>query len=203
MIKVVLFDFYGVFLPDAYNAWLTKNNLKREGVFADVVNELDRGDISEADFLGRLSALTNQQVERIDIHGARTELNAPLVELLYELKPHYTIGLLSNASRKLRAKLDDLKLTPLFDTILISSEIGYAKPSHEAFRFAIEQFGVPASEIVFIDDNDRNIEAAREDGLLTMHYTDVPSLREALKDNGIFIKTDLTTGTETLGYKNL
>lgn len=186
MVKAILFDFYGVFLPDSYNAWLAKNNLRREGVFADCITLFDRGVISEEVFFEQLSAAAGYHVDRAAIDAATAAmLNTPLVALVHELKPHYTIGLLSNASARLRTKLDALELTPLFDTILISSEIGYVKPSQEAFMAAIRGLGVLAGEILFIDDNAKNIEAARTCGLQTIHYTSVAELHKALSAHNV------------------
>ncbi len=185
MIKVVLFDFYGVFIPDAYSAWLEANGLKREGIFTDLINLYDRGVITEADFLKQLSNTVGYEVQNSDIHSEIKQPDTRIIETIHALKPHYPVGLFSNASKKLRTKLDALELTPLFDEIIISSEIGHAKPSDEAFKIAISRLGVEPNGILFIDDNPRNVEAAGRHSIVTVHHTAAESTIEALRAHGV------------------
>jgi len=181
MIKAILFDFYGVFMPDTYNLWLETNGLKREGAFAEVVNEFDRGHITKADFLGRLSQEVGREVQSIAAEAGSHGPDVHVIELVRELKSRYKTGLFSNAPKGMRAKLERLNLAPLFDEIIISSEIGYAKPSDESFRIAVATLDVPAEEILFIDDNPRNIEAALKNGIPALHYTSADDITTALK----------------------
>lgn len=185
MIKVVLFDFYGVFIADSYGLWLEKNDLKREGVFARLIDELDRSAVTEAHFLSQLSKLLDREVQSSEIHIQHPEPDARLIELVHKLKLRYTIGLFSNASTKLRAKLEGLHLTPLFDEIIISSEIGHAKPSNEAFQIAIQKLGVRPNEILFIDDNMHNVEAANRNGMQAVQYTTIDDIHLTLKSHQI------------------
>ena len=53
----------------------------------------------------------------------------------------------------------------LFDTIVISGEVGLHKPSPEIFELACERLGVPAAECVFIDDLRENCEGAEAVGM--------------------------------------
>jgi putative hydrolase of the HAD superfamily len=53
----------------------------------------------------------------------------------------------------------------LFDVSCYSCEPGVTKPGREFFRRALDQIGAHASEVLFIDDAMRNVEAAREAGL--------------------------------------
>jgi HAD superfamily hydrolase (TIGR01509 family) len=181
MIKVILFDFYGVFLPDAYGAWLKANGLKREGIFSELINQLDRSDISESDFFEQLSRALGREVQKNEIHQETRLPDTRLIETIRRLKPRYTIALFSNASTKLRNKLDSLELTPLLDTIIISSEIGYAKPSDEAFEAALKILDVRPEEILFIDDNPKNVEAAEKHAMKACHYTSLDSLDEVMQ----------------------
>lgn len=185
MIKVVLFDFYGVFMPDTYGAWLEANGLRREGIFVKLINDLDQSAITKADFFAELSKAVGRKVARTEIGGSNAEPDTKIVEVVRELKPRYDIGLFSNASKELRTKLETLKLTPLFDTIIISSEIGHAKPSDEAFEIAIQKLGAEPSQILFIDDNPHNIEAARRHALQVLHHTATDNTIAELRSRGV------------------
>lgn len=182
MIKAVLFDFYGVFLPDSYNVWLARHQLKREGIFADVITKLDEDAIGETEFLRVLSVEIGRPVSSEEIHNATPILDDQLVRLVQSLKPHYKLGLLSNAPISLRGKLETLGIDVLFDEIIISSEIGCTKPSREAFMVAVDKLGVEPKETLFIDDNPANIEAAGKLGMQVVHYTSFNSAKEQLTD---------------------
>lgn len=59
---------------------------------------------------------------------------------------------------------DTLKLRDRFDDIHYAAQLGVSKPS-QAFYAAVEQrLGLPASAIAFIDDTEKNVEAARARG---------------------------------------
>ena len=185
MIKVVLFDFYGVFVPDSYGQWLEENGLKREGDFARLINDLDKAAITESEFLRQLSILIGRRVQPGEIGNAEPKANLEVVELLRELQQQYTIGLFSNASKKLRMKLETLDLTNLFDHIIISSEIGHAKPSDEAFKTAIKLLNVEAGQILFIDDNSLNVIAADRNGIKAIQFITAENLRTYFIDQNI------------------
>ena len=48
-----------------------------------------------------------------------------------------------------------------FEKIFVSSTIGLRKPDAEAFHFVVGEIGVPAGRIVFFDDLQENVDAAR------------------------------------------
>lgn len=67
------------------------------------------------------------------------------------------VYLLSNAqSCFTRHELDLLSLTPLFDGIIISSEIGCKKPSKKIFELALEQFGIMRDESIYVGNDLRD-----------------------------------------------
>jgi epoxide hydrolase-like predicted phosphatase len=56
-------------------------------------------------------------------------------------------------------------LEELFETVVISGQVGLRKPDAEIFRMAAEQLGLPPAECVFIDDFSGNVEAAETVGM--------------------------------------
>lgn len=58
----------------------------------------------------------------------------------------------------------------IFEPMIISSEIGVAKPDPRFFEVAVEQIGVPAGQVLFVDDVLANVEGARSVGLLAEHF---------------------------------
>jgi 2-haloacid dehalogenase len=67
-----------------------------------------------------------------------------------------------------------------FDIIVISGEVGLAKPNREIFHFLLEKTGRRAEECVFIDDSPANVAAARELGFDAIHFRSPSQLRDEL-----------------------
>jgi len=75
-----------------------------------------------------------------------------------------------------REKFDDA-----FDKMIISAEVGAAKPEPKIFQIALEQFGVSPNEAVFVDDFLINIEGCEKVGLKGIHFKDPESALKQLK----------------------
>ena len=54
----------------------------------------------------------------------------------------------------------------IFEPMVISAEIGVAKPGPRFFEIAVEQIGVPAGQVLFVDDVQANVDGARSVGLV-------------------------------------
>jgi putative hydrolase of the HAD superfamily len=89
-------------------------------------------------------------------------------EMLGILRPHYRLGLLSNFTHAPAAKsiLELLELTPFFDVVLISGEIGYRKPHPSVFGKLVEELRVKTDEVIYVgDDPEPDIAGALRAGL--------------------------------------
>lgn len=96
------------------------------------------------------------------------------VALVPALRPGFRCSILSNADVTLRSRLEgELALHHLFDDIVVSAEVGMAKPTPTIFRLAADRLGLPPAACVFVDDWDKNIEAARAVGMTAvLHRVD-------------------------------
>lgn len=77
---------------------------------------------------------------------------------------------------------------PIFDRfrdIVVSGEECLAKPDHAIFALAEERFAMHPSAMLFIDDNEANIEAAQGCGWQVHHFTDAAKLEEDLTARGL------------------
>jgi 2-haloacid dehalogenase len=72
----------------------------------------------------------------------------------------------------------------LFEKIVISGEHNCAKPDERFYRLALEEFALPASSLLFIDDSKRNILAAERLGFVTLLFKSAKELRGDLKAMG-------------------
>jgi putative hydrolase of the HAD superfamily len=59
----------------------------------------------------------------------------------------------------------------LFDAEFYSCVVGEAKPDHAYFQAVIGRLALPAKEVLFVDDHQINIDAAREVGLQAHLFT--------------------------------
>jgi 2-haloacid dehalogenase len=73
----------------------------------------------------------------------------------------------------------------LMDGVVVSGLVGAAKPDPRIFERLMTDFDVDPECAVFVDDSAANVAAARELGFRTVHFTDTPTLRAALRTLGI------------------
>jgi putative hydrolase of the HAD superfamily len=64
------------------------------------------------------------------------------------------LGIISNWDERLRPLLESLELTPFFDAIVVSVEVGACKPSPEIFRQALRVLDLPASLVLHVGDSE-------------------------------------------------
>ena len=54
--------------------------------------------------------------------------------------------------------LSKLNLTPYFDSVIISAEVGVKKPDPRIFDAALEQTGIKPEEVIYVGDTDDDTE---------------------------------------------
>ncbi len=124
-----------------------------------------------------------------DYYGRWTDmLKAPIpetVELFHQLKKSkkYKIYALTNW----QAGLFDIALVRYnflhwFDGRVVSGEEKTRKPFPEFYQRLLDRYDVNPREAVFIDDNLRNVKAAEEMGINSIHFKSPDKLKERLKE---------------------
>ncbi len=93
---------------------------------------------------------------------------------LLELKNRFAVGLVSNAQELFtRSELQLLELEGLFYPELLSSEVGFRKPSKEIFQKALELADVKANEALYVgNDPFADIDGAAALGMYTCRVRD-------------------------------
>jgi putative hydrolase of the HAD superfamily len=187
VIKAIVFDFYGVIRSDEYHDWLSNHGIKRDKKFTSATANLDKGIDTLDQFFEGLSKLSNIPPEEIRKEFlAQGSLDKELLALILKLKDKYKIALLSNASSShLRDVMKQANIYNLFDEVVISSEIGYTKPSNQIFDHLLKCLGIKADEAIFIDDNQSFVDAANNLGITGIKYTNVDSLIKSFEEMGI------------------
>jgi putative hydrolase of the HAD superfamily len=70
----------------------------------------------------------------------------------------------------------------LFDTVVLSGEVGMRKPEKEIFLHAAQTLGLAPEECVFIDDMAANVAAAQACGMTGVLHTEAATTARALQD---------------------
>jgi putative hydrolase of the HAD superfamily len=70
----------------------------------------------------------------------------------------------------------------LFDTVVISGEVGMRKPEEGIFLYAAQTLGLTPQECVFIDDIQVNVTAATACGMTGVLHTEAAATAAALQD---------------------
>jgi putative hydrolase of the HAD superfamily len=154
---------------------------------------MERGEISEADFLDRLGdGLEPLLGRRPHLHRFREvflgtlDPNADMIELMRELRAGgLRMAMLTNNVREWepvwRAKLP---VDEIFETVVDSAFVGCRKPEARIYEITVERLGLTPEACLFVDDMEPNCAAAREHGLRAVHFRDneqaIAEIREAL-----------------------
>ncbi|MCS6827114.1 MAG: HAD family phosphatase [Caldilinea sp.] len=92
------------------------------------------------------------------------------------------IGAISNTNAIHVAWLDDhAPELKEFDLVMMSNEVGMCKPAPEIFELAMELLNVPAQRILYIDDLEENVEAARKLGMAGVVHSDWAKTRQQIE----------------------
>ena len=113
------------------------------------------------------------------------------VEILRELyaSGKYRLLALTNWSHELfpwaRETFDFLAL---FEAIMVSGEVRLQKPDPAIYRLLHNTYDLQGyADCVFIDDNLRNVEAARREGLDAIRFEGPEELRKELRARGVLV----------------
>lgn len=191
--RAVIFDFGGVLLTTvdetARHRWAERLELDPVAMEAQIFeSELMAramiGEVSVAEMwrdVGEMLGLDAEQAQALQtdfFQGDR--LNEELLDFARSLQPHYKLAILSNAWDNAREVFTDVfGLDEVFETMIISAEVGLAKPDPRIYHLALARVGVQPAEAVFLDDMPENVEAARDVGLRAVLYQ---NNRQAIAD---------------------
>jgi putative hydrolase of the HAD superfamily len=143
--------------------------------------ELERGEITEAAFLERLTDELEPllghrpQMHRFrEIYFAALDPNPPMIELMRELKAAgYRMAMLTNNVREWEPLWRSmLPVDEIFETVVDSGFVGCRKPEPEIYELTLERIKLPTEACLFIDDLPHNCEGARKAGMSAVHFRD-------------------------------
>ena len=121
-----------------------------------------------------------------------TPMNTKMMDLAKKLKKHYKLGIITdNSKERFDVLQSKMKLSDVFEIIVVSGETGIRKDSDETFERALSLADCKPEECVFIDNNEDNLIAPRKLGWNTILHdhrkNDVDLVIGALKKLGVLI----------------
>ncbi|MDP9383667.1 MAG: HAD family phosphatase [Actinomycetota bacterium] len=203
MAKGLLVDFGGVLTTDVFVAF--QEFCQTEGLPPDTVRDrfmqdpaarglladLETGKLIEAEFERPFAEVLGVAPDGlVDRLFGGMHPDPAMIEAVRAAKSAgVRTGLLSNSWGPDR--YDRSAFPELFDANVISGEVGMRKPDPAIYALAAERMGLPADEIVFVDDLPGNLKPARALGMVTVHHrgaaTTIPELEALL---GVRLRND-------------
>lgn len=149
----------------------------------------------EADFEGALEGVLRRWGSAVPVADALrvwTQIN-PSSDMLQLVRALRMSGIVVALATNQQAQRADFMTTGLsyaehFDELLYSCELGCAKPSEAYFTGALERLTVAPGQVLFIDDHEANVLAARACGLKAEVYhlsEGMDRMGEILKAHGV------------------
>jgi putative hydrolase of the HAD superfamily len=175
--RAILIDIGGVLvcdrLPATAAVWSSRLGITRQALLAAVFGGSDdqvlTGRVSEpawwATVAGRLDAGPDL------VSGLRRDLTSGeewddvLVAFLRRLRGHARTAIVSNAWPYMRAAMTRAGLLDITDEIVLSCEIGYAKPDARIYTEALRRLAADPGDTLFIDDTPGHVAAAEALGI--------------------------------------
>jgi len=195
MINTIIFDLGAVLIdwnPDYLYRQLISDELQRKDFLANICTphwneEQDAGrTLSEGTEL-LVSQYPEQEGNIRAFYGRWEEmLGGPIagtVEIFRQLKTsgRYKIYALTNWSAEtFDIALQRYDFLGWFDGIVVSGTEKTRKPFPQFYQILLDRYAVKPEEALFIDDNYRNVIAAEELGIQSVHFTTAEQLREVL-----------------------
>ena len=121
--------------------------------------------------------------------GALSPIDADMRALVVCLRAvgRVKLGLLSNANLGGTERLRARGVADLFDDVVVSADVGLAKPDPDVFRLAARRLGVEPTACLMIDDQPQHLESAQRVGLHThlFEHVRLPDLVALLEAKGV------------------
>lgn len=188
-ITAVIFDF-GQVLGTVRDKVCVNNMLKLTGLNEDEFHkryrgyraEYDKGLINGREYWGKVISGNTEENTISNVLAGKLinedimcwlRINETMLLWVKKLKEEgIKTAILSNMPVELCKYIyDTYGWVKIFDSIVFSSEVGFAKPESEIYKYCINSLAIDSDKGLFIDDDKKNIEGAQKTGLKTFLFT--------------------------------
>jgi len=156
---------------------------------ANAADMTSTGRITPEDFVSLLSKRFDRPVTRemiVSWFGPEiSRVYDGIPELITSLADRYSLGILSNTFFGHWDYFVTTDLAKHFDAMLPSHLLGYAKPDPRVFREALTRIHAEPAAVLFIDDREENVDAARAIGMNAFRSLSPRETADGLKKMGL------------------
>jgi len=203
-IRAVVFDIGGVLELDVIELVDIGLDARWEGRLGLEPGEIDRrmepiwragslGECAEEDVHLEMSKLLGMSQEQVEEYMHEMWdwycgcLNVPMADFFRSLRPRYQTAILSNSFVGARREEQQRHhFDEMCDLIIYTHEEGIAKPDPRIFELTWKRLGVQPQEMLFMDDNEVNIVAAKALGIHAIHCRET---EQAIVDVQAYLET--------------
>lgn len=185
MIKAIIFDCFGVLLNDALQAVVDELKLANPDKAEEIVKWVSLAGKGLVDAKASREAVASllglTMDEYIDKIRTGEVKNVLLLDYIKELSSGYKIGLLSNVisgGLEVRFTGDELSV---FDAVVASGDIGFAKPEAQAYEITADRLGVRLEDCLMIDDREDYYQGAISVGMQAIRYESFEQMKSDLE----------------------
>jgi len=108
-------------------------------------------------------------------------LDRPLLDWFAGQRPARLTAILSNSGPGARERERHHGFEDVTDDIVYSHEVGLAKPDPAAYELTVRRLGVEPHEVLFLDDVEANVDAARRTGWHAVLHRDTATSIAAME----------------------
>lgn len=199
MIRNIIFDVGNVLVEYSWERMLKALHITGEAydavakatVLSPMWNELDRSLLSDEEILEGFIQNAPEYEKEIRLVWDNIPESIHCydysVEWVREFrKKGYGTYILSNYSKRgYEATKQELPFVADMDGVLFSYEVKLVKPEPEIYQTLLKKFQLKPEECVFLDDNEKNIIAAREAGIHAIHFRNKEQAEAELEKLGV------------------
>jgi HAD superfamily hydrolase (TIGR01509 family) len=186
MVKAVIFDCFGVLVRDGWLPFRDKYFGEDRSKLQQAITsskKVDAGLIGFEAFIRDVATLAGITTNKAHKEIEDNPVDKDLLDYIQEhVKPSYKVGLLSNAGNNWLSELFTKQQLDLFDATVLSCEIGAIKPDPIAYETIASRLGVDLNECIFIDDQPRYCQGARDAGMEAVHYLSLEDLKHKMQE---------------------
>jgi HAD superfamily hydrolase (TIGR01509 family) len=196
-IEVVLFDLGGVLVDiggigdlGAFAGESSEDELWRRWLACPWVRRFERGHCDADSFSHGMVDSWSMSIEPEVFLEAFASWPRGLLpgarELVRSISTTSRVGCLSNTNAiHADRHWTEFGIADLFEERFLSHEMGLVKPDRAAFEYVVEALECPAERILFLDDNQINVDGARAAGLRSERAQGIDDARSLLASIGL------------------
>ena len=199
-IEAVLFDLGGIVLDISFAralaVWrefseLNETELRVSFRFDECYKRHERGEISGTDYLQHLRETLRLNASDEQVLAGWNAIFIGLmpasVEIITALRAHKRCYAFTNTNALHAAfwRAEYPQTQQMFEHIFVSSQMRMRKPEAAAFAYTLREMQLDATQVLFVDDTQSNVDGARVAGLHAEQVDSAASLTAALAAHGL------------------